>query len=158
MREKSSLRTMVAPSLLVLVIAAGCGDGGAGHITRASLLAELQRNPGVPFALPRTLPSGYRLTAAETTAKDMENGGRVTVRQAYFDADEKAGGGSLVEVCMEEPAKPDQCGPGKGDGSAVHHLNGVDIVLTLHSGAAQDSNAWRHATFTTNLSEVTWLD
>ncbi|MFI6292794.1 hypothetical protein ACIBEJ_14485 [Nonomuraea sp. NPDC050790] len=153
MPEKShTTRPVRLRVLLVLILAVGCGNAGNEEISRASLRAEVQRNPGVPFALPKTLPSGYRLTSAETTVKDDE--GRVTVRQAYFDSDRRETGGSLVEVCMEEPGKPDQCGPAKG---IIHHLDDVDIVLSLHSGSEHDSDAWRQAVFTTNLSEVAWL-
>ncbi|MER5321508.1 hypothetical protein [Streptosporangium roseum] len=144
--------------LLAALLASGCsGEDDKHTLSRAGLLNELQRNPGIPFALPRTLPSGYKITSAEAVVKDLQKGDRVTVRQVYFNSDSRNDAGSLVDICIEELAKPDQCGTPSGEDSFTRQLGNVHIVVNLHAVTSQDARTWKDTVFTTNLSEVTWL-
>ncbi|MEW9552477.1 hypothetical protein [Nonomuraea sp. NPDC050783] len=89
--------------------------------------------------------------------KDLRGGGRVTVRQIHFQSAATAGGNSLVDVCMEEPEKPDQCGRPNSDVSFTRELKDARVVVNLYAAGPQDATSWRVADFTTELSEATWL-
>lgn len=144
--------------LVAALLVSGCsGESPDDHLSKIGLLEELQRNPGVPFALPRTLPPGYRIISAEAVVKDLRKGGRVTIRQIHFQSDATAGGNSLVDVCIEEPEKPDQCGQPNSDASFTRELKDAHVVVNLYAAGPQDATSWRAADFTTEVSEVTWL-
>ncbi|MFC5822665.1 hypothetical protein [Nonomuraea insulae] len=143
--------------LLAALLASGCSSDDDNRFTKAGLLTELQKNPGVPLALPRTLPSGYKIISAEAIVRDLQRGNRVTVRQVYFSSYTAEGGASLVDVCIEELAKPDLCGPPSSEGSFTRQLRDAHIVVNLNAVAPHAVNIWNNATFTATLSEVTWL-
>ncbi|GIH81700.1 hypothetical protein Pro02_01080 [Planobispora rosea] len=88
----------------------------------------------------------------------MRKGGRVTVRQIHFQSSATAGGNSLVDVCIEEPKKPDQCGQPNSDASFMRESKDARVVVNLYDAGSQGATSWRVADFTTELSEVTWLN
>jgi hypothetical protein len=127
----------------------------AAGLTQSSIHSYLEEVPGVPLALPETLPEGFEWSGPDETYSPTE-GGPVTMRSSLFRPDDLSAA-SAVWICLQEGGT-DACPEGQVQ---IHRTVGAfDVRIVFGDEVVQGSdlyNFWNEVSLTTNVQSVGWL-
>jgi hypothetical protein len=124
----------------------------ANGMTRAIVANALRETPGVPLALPRTLPEGYRWIG---WLDSQSQNGFTTERSSTF-AQEMFSSGPIVEVCLQL-GKHDQCSTGTESIDRTVGPYSIRIIFSFDAPIPAEVKAlWADVDFTLD-NDAEWL-